>query len=254
MSNRSEALLPVHPLTGLTAIGMGKRGPIWPVMGGAPEEGEVVIDPADPVVISGESEEITPPESNDWWQFASKDDATTWGNKLVTDRLTRFTKSKLDPIVTERDTLKSEVERLKPLEDATKTDIQKRDDKLAEITPELETLRKFKADTERTGVLTSIAAEEGLDPKFLALINTDGDEDEVRGKIKVLLDALSESGANTGKKTPTPKAPKETGKPAGKPSQGGGGGNEEESDDAMAASILEQIRKDRANGGLRARR
>jgi hypothetical protein len=26
--------LPTHPFTGLTAIGLGKRGPIWPVMGG----------------------------------------------------------------------------------------------------------------------------------------------------------------------------------------------------------------------------
>lgn len=27
--------LPVHPRTGLTALGVGKRGPIWPVMGGS---------------------------------------------------------------------------------------------------------------------------------------------------------------------------------------------------------------------------
>jgi hypothetical protein len=31
--------LPVHPLTGLQAIGIGSRGPIWPVLGGAPDEG-----------------------------------------------------------------------------------------------------------------------------------------------------------------------------------------------------------------------
>lgn len=30
--------LPVHPVTGLRAIGIGKRGPIWPVLGGAPDD------------------------------------------------------------------------------------------------------------------------------------------------------------------------------------------------------------------------
>ena len=33
-------VLPVHPRTQLTALAIGKRGPIWPIMGGAP-------DPAD---------------------------------------------------------------------------------------------------------------------------------------------------------------------------------------------------------------
>jgi hypothetical protein len=31
--------LPVHPLTGLRALGIGSRGPIWPVLGGAPDDG-----------------------------------------------------------------------------------------------------------------------------------------------------------------------------------------------------------------------
>lgn len=30
--------LPVHPATGLRAIGIGRRGPIWPVLGGAPDD------------------------------------------------------------------------------------------------------------------------------------------------------------------------------------------------------------------------
>lgn len=32
--------LPIHPRTGLQAIGIGKRGPIWPVAGGAPTDEE----------------------------------------------------------------------------------------------------------------------------------------------------------------------------------------------------------------------
>ncbi|WP_232785841.1 hypothetical protein [Mycobacteroides chelonae] len=33
-------VLPTHPRTGLTALAFGKRGPIWPVMGGAPDDDE----------------------------------------------------------------------------------------------------------------------------------------------------------------------------------------------------------------------
>lgn len=32
--------LPVHPVTGLRALGIGKRGPIWPVLGGSGEGSE----------------------------------------------------------------------------------------------------------------------------------------------------------------------------------------------------------------------
>lgn len=33
----SDPNLPVHPSTGLRALGIGRRGPIWPVLGGAPD-------------------------------------------------------------------------------------------------------------------------------------------------------------------------------------------------------------------------
>ncbi|MCH5645155.1 hypothetical protein [Gordonia sp. ABSL49_1] len=33
------AEMPIHPMTGLSAIGFTRRGPIWPVMGGAPDDG-----------------------------------------------------------------------------------------------------------------------------------------------------------------------------------------------------------------------
>ena len=40
----SDHILPIHPVTGLRALGLTKRGPIWPVMGGAPDEGEERTD------------------------------------------------------------------------------------------------------------------------------------------------------------------------------------------------------------------
>lgn len=39
----------IHPVTGLRALGMGKRGPIWPVLGGS-EDAPPVVDPVDPPV------------------------------------------------------------------------------------------------------------------------------------------------------------------------------------------------------------
>lgn len=37
--------LPIHPVTGLRALGMGKRGPIWPICGGS--EDAPPVDPVD---------------------------------------------------------------------------------------------------------------------------------------------------------------------------------------------------------------
>ncbi|QAU06544.1 hypothetical protein SEA_WILLIAMBOONE_33 [Gordonia phage WilliamBoone] len=40
MTFSASHLLPVHPVTGVRALGIGKRGPIWPVIGGAPDDNE----------------------------------------------------------------------------------------------------------------------------------------------------------------------------------------------------------------------
>lgn len=39
--------LPIHPYTGLQAIGWSKRGPIWPIVGGSQPEGEPEGEPDD---------------------------------------------------------------------------------------------------------------------------------------------------------------------------------------------------------------
>lgn len=41
-------VMPVHPTSGLTAIGFGKRSPIWPVMGGSQPTGDPVVPPPAP--------------------------------------------------------------------------------------------------------------------------------------------------------------------------------------------------------------
>ncbi|QDP43634.1 scaffolding protein [Gordonia phage PhorbesPhlower] len=37
MSDNTHLVLPVHPVTGLRALGFTKRGPVWPVLGGSGE-------------------------------------------------------------------------------------------------------------------------------------------------------------------------------------------------------------------------
>lgn len=230
----SDITLPVHPRTGLQAIGFGKRGPIWPIAGGAPEEGEEREG-------GDEQGEITPPSANEWWRFESKEAAEEWAKNLVTKRLTRERKTKLDPLQQKHDMLEAEVERLKGLADKSQTDDERDAANAAAVSQELEALRSYKASRERQELIAEVANDAGLDPKFHKFITTDGDADAIEAQAKELLDALSESGANT-KRTPAPKAPKEESSdeaPAGGNGSGGGGGSGDESDEALIAEILE---------------
>lgn len=200
-----------------------------------------------------EAGEISPPAANTWWQFESQDQAEKWANDLVTKRLSRERKTKLDPLQQERDTLKAELDRLKPLEDATKTDFQRLEEKLNNTTSELDQLRQYRAQQERTNLVRQVADEVGIPANFLARVRGD-DEDSIRQDAQDLLNALSEGGSTPGKKTPPAKAPKESGNNGGGSVASGGGSSSEESDDVMIKTILEQAQKERRNGGLKATR
>lgn len=196
-----------------------------------------------------EAGEITGPEGQNWWQFGSKTDAEEWANNLVTKRLSRERKTKLDPIAQERDTLRAEVERLKPLEDATKTDFQRLEEKLNSQASELEQLRGYRSQQERTNLVRSIAEELGLPSHFTPRVRGDN-EDAIREDVQDLLNVLSEGGSNTGKKTPPSKAPKPENSGGGSVSSGGGSSSDTTSDDDLIKSIVEQTNQERRNGGL----
>jgi membrane protein involved in colicin uptake len=196
----------------------------------------------------GEAGDITPPESQNWWQFGAKEDAEAWANNLVTKRLSRERKANLDPIIQERDTLKAEVDRLRPLEDATKTDAERWSAERDRIAAENAELKKFKASREHADLIRKVAEEEGLPSNFIPRVQG-ADEDAIRDDIKDLLNVLSEGGSNTGKKTPPAKAPKPQGASGGSVSSGGGSSTDE-SDDDLSKSILEQVNQRRRNGGL----
>lgn len=81
--------LPTHPRTGLQAIGIGKRGPIWPVMGGsapageappvAPPTGAPDATPASTAPPTGQAP-AAPPVAP-----ATVDDLPDWAQKIVRD-------------------------------------------------------------------------------------------------------------------------------------------------------------------------
>lgn len=217
-----------------------------------------MTDPVDPGAANlddvADGGDVVAPEANNWWQFANKDDAVKWGNDLIAKRLTRHKNTVVDPIERERDTLKAEVERLQPYETATKTEAERREAADAARQKQLDDLLAYKAQTEHSNLVRSVADELGLPASFVPRVRGK-DEAEVRADITDLLDALSEGGLNA-KKVPPAKAPKETEKPGSKKnlSSGGGGTEDESDDDSVIAEILGQVSQDRSKGGLTTRR
>lgn len=205
---------------------------------------------APPAVEAVEPVEITPPAASNWWQFTDQGAAETWANNLVTNRLTRVQKTKIDPLEETRATLEAEVQRLKPFEEASLSEGERRDAREAATAQELAELRGFKAQTARTETIRTICDEIGLPIAFATRLVGD-DEAAIREDAQTLLNTLSEGGSNA-KKTPPAKTPK-TDQPAGGSVQPGGGGGDDESDDALTQSIIADIEKARARGGLSVR-
>ena len=84
--------LPVHPLTGLTALGIGRRGPIWPVLGAEdppdpanppapapPKPGPPAPAPADPgFPADTPTAEMTNEQQLAYWKHQAKVHETAW--------------------------------------------------------------------------------------------------------------------------------------------------------------------------------
>lgn len=68
--------LPIHPTTGLRAIGIGKRGPWWPIMGASEDHGDGEGDPATGAQAGSDGEaggESNPTETVEFWKGKSRD-------------------------------------------------------------------------------------------------------------------------------------------------------------------------------------
>lgn len=189
------------------------------------------------------SEGLTPPENNgEWWKFSDKTTAEDYFNKQITKRLARVEKTKINPLVGERDTLRAEVDRLKPFEDATKSADERKDARIAELEQSLAPLAEYKKSNEHSNLVRQIAEEVGLPASFVSRVRGD-DEDSIREDAQSLLDALSESGSNS-KQAPKPKSPQEKKQKDPENLRPGGGGETEEDD---VSAILEKLAKNRGN-------
>lgn len=188
-----------------------------------------------------EDGEVTEPETGGWWSFKSKDDAAKWANEIVEKRLARERK-KIDPIIQEHATLKSEVEELRPLRDASLTDAQRWEAEKATIKSELEELRSFKTTAERANLVREIADDKGLPAKFLSRVRGD-DADSITADIEELLNVLEDGKPQ---KKPGQRKPVET--DGDKPGTKGfsGGGSEGDGDFSVDA-ILKKVRENRGS-------
>jgi hypothetical protein len=198
-----------------------------------------------PEATESEQEVVTPPEATGWWQFQSKDDAAEWANGVVEKRLARERK-KMESILAEHGTLKAEVERLKPLEDATKTDAQRWEAEKESFTKELEELRSFRKSAERTNLVREIAEDKGLPAKFVKYVSGE-DADSITESVDELLNVLSEDGKPS--KKPASQKPRATDEqPATKGH--GGGGSDPEDDSTTTARIMKKYRESRNSFSL----
>lgn len=203
----------------------------------APEAPETVETPDEQESESGA--DVSRQDNSAWWRDASKEDITSFVNDKVQKRLARE-KAKYDPLVQEHAKLKAEVERLKPLEDANKTDLQRWEDERANLAKELEEHRAFRAQQERNNLVREIADEKGLPTRFINRVQGD-DADSITADIDDLLTVLND-GKPTKPASRKPVDPDE--KPGGK-GYGGGGSKSDTDDKAVVDNVIKKFREQR---------
>lgn len=193
-----------------------------------------------------EDGEATTPETGGWWSFKSKEEFQAKADEIVEKRLARE-RRKFDPIVQEHATLKSEVEELRPLRDASLTDSQRWEAEKAAIQSELEELRSFKTTADRDNLIREIAQDKGLPEKLTRWVSGN-DMDSITQSVEELLNDLSEVGQS--KKPTTQRKPVEL--DADKPGSKGysGGGSDGDEAGALEARILENFRANRNSFSL----
>ena len=138
-------ILPVHPRTGLTALGIGKRGPIWPVKGGSEDGGEGAGG-----AESGQGE--GPPEGEKHevdWKAKSRE----WERKAKANA--------------------GAAQRLAEIEEANKTEAQKAAERLAKA-------EQTAKDAEARVLRREVALEHKLGKDDAALLDSIIDEDAMR--------------------------------------------------------------------------
>lgn len=175
--------LPTHPVTGLRAIGWTSRGPIWPILGGAPdpEEPDPDADPGNPVEPD-KQDPVPPPQAepdkgepapSTFQAITSQDDL----DKILGRRLAQE-RAKYSGY----DDLKAKAAEYDKLEDAKKTETQR-------LTDQLNAANKRAADLELNQLRRDVADAKGLPASLIKRLNGTTRE-ELEADADDLLDTL----------------------------------------------------------------
>ena len=147
----SAITMPIHPVTGVRAIGFTRRGPVWPVLGGAEDAGH----PSAGDSAAGDGSGETPPtdpkptETVEFWKQKAREQ-----EKRAKDNA-------------------SAAKRLAEIEDAQKSETQRAADKVAAAEAEIATIPAKVADALR-GHLVALHKIDSADAE-LFLTATDPD-------------------------------------------------------------------------------
>ncbi|MFD4442516.1 hypothetical protein ACFWPK_22375 [Nocardia sp. NPDC058519] len=152
-----DTTLPIHPLTGLRALGIGKRGPIWPQLGASPDG-----DPADPAIPDADP---TPDQGAQQDPEPDTDPATPAFAPITSqDQLDRLLGKRLGQLKAQYagyDDYKAKATEFDRLKDSQKTNEQRLNDQLAQVQQE-------NAELKANQLRADVAAAKGLTPKQAA--------------------------------------------------------------------------------------
>lgn len=192
--------LPIHPTTGLQALGIGRRGPIWPILGGSgdpdPVTGNVPADPAAPpqeAPVAGEPD--APPA---FTPITSQEDLDRiLGRRLGQER------AKYSGF----DDLKAKADKYDDLENSKKSTEQR-------LTDELGTLRKENEELRLDRLRSDVARDKGLPAKYAGRL-----KGTTREELEADADDIAEDFPKPEPKVALSQKPKENLRGGGKPDE-----------------------------------
>ncbi|MCX2753087.1 hypothetical protein [Gordonia sp. 4N] len=184
--------MPIHPITGLHAIGFTRRGPIWPVMGGAPDGGDGGGD--------GNGSGGDGGEGGDGKTFTQADVDRIVGQRLARQPDELAKKHGFETF----DQFTSAAGELKKIQDGEKTELQKMQDQITALTGQAD-----QAIAGQTAAQTELlkfqvaAATEGF-PIGSATRLQGTTREEIEADAKKFLDDLGATGGGPRPPNPNP--------------------------------------------------
>ncbi len=163
--------LPIHPVTGLRALGIGKRGPVWPVLGASEDDPEPK-DPAPEGAPQGDPDEDDPAPPA-FTPITSQEQFDKLLGKRLGQQKAQFAGY---------DDYKAKAAEYDKLEDAKKTAEQRLSERLAQLEKDNEGLRLDK-------LRSDVAIAKGLPPK-LARRLTGSTKEELEADADDLLEDM----------------------------------------------------------------